>query len=75
VSALRRSGPDFALELPTVPGVPYRVEYKARLTDPEWTPTGALVTGDGTADQTLPVTRPEGTLPDEQGFYRVVAGP
>ncbi len=75
VSALRRSGPDFALELPTVPGVPYRVEYKARLTDPEWTPTGALVTGDGTADQTLPVTRPEGTAPDEQGFYRVVADP
>ena len=55
--------------------MPYRVEYKARLADPEWTPTGALVTGDGTADQTLPVTRPEGTAPDEQGFFRVVADP
>lgn len=73
VSALRRSGPDFVLELPTVPGVPYRVEYKARLTDPEWIPAGGLITGDGTAEQTLPVTRPEGTAPDEQGFFRVVA--
>ena len=75
VSALRRSGPDFALELPTVPGVPYRVEYKARLADPEWTPTGALVTGDGTADQTIPANPPEETAPDAQGFFRVVADP
>ena len=75
VAALRRSGPDLALELPTVPGVPYQAEYKARLTDPEWTPTGVLVTGDGAADQTIPVTPPEGTAPGEQGFFRVVADP
>jgi hypothetical protein len=74
VSALRRSGAGLALDLPTVPGVRYRVEYKAHLTDAEWIPAGTFVTGDGAEDQTIPAAPPEETAPDAQGFYRVVVG-
>jgi len=72
VVGLRRSGPGLALDVPTVPGVRYRVEYKARMTDLGWSPAGAFVTGDGADDQTIPAAPPEGTAPASQGYFRVV---
>jgi hypothetical protein len=55
--------------------VRYRVEYKARLTDLMWTPTGEMIAGTGAAGQTLPAAPPAGTSAGNEGYYRVVAVP
>ncbi|MEX1045012.1 MAG: hypothetical protein WEC73_02685, partial [Chthoniobacterales bacterium] len=75
VAAARRVGPGLSVDVPTVPGVRYRVEYKARLTDPAWTPTGEMINGTGADGQTMPAAPPSGMPSGEQGYYRVVALP
>jgi hypothetical protein len=75
IAAARRSGDGMALDVPTVPGVRYRVEYKARLTDTTWTPTGDIVNGTGADGQTMPAAPPAGSSSGREGYYRVVAVP
>lgn len=75
IASARRADNGMALEVPTVPGVRYRVEYKARLTDLIWTPTGEMIAGTGADGQTLPAAPPAGTPAGNQGYYRVVAVP
>ena len=75
IAAARRAAGGMSLDVPTVPGVRYRVEYKARLTDPTWTPTGEIINGTGADGQTMPAAPPAGASAGEQGYYRVVAVP
>lgn len=75
IAAARRNGDGMALDVPTVPGVRYRVEYKARLTDTTWTPTGEIISGTGADGQTMPAAPPAGSSPGREGYYRVVAIP
>jgi len=71
VAAVRTSGSGVTLDAPTVPGARYRVEYKAKLTDASWTPTGGILTGTGEARQSLP----GGAASGGEGYYRVVHVP
>jgi hypothetical protein len=64
-----------SLGLPTVPGLRYKVQYKAALTDATWSETGETVTGSGEDNQTLPADPPNGTTPTSKGFYRITVQP
>ena len=75
IAAARRAGNGMSLDVPTVPGVRYRVEYKNRLADTVWTPTGEIINGTGADGQTMPATPPPGASAGGEGFYRVVAIP
>ena len=75
IAAARRNGDGMALDVPTVPGVRYRVEYKAQLTDVAWMPTGEIISGTGAHGQSMPAAPPAGSNPGREGFYRVMAVP
>lgn len=64
-----------SLEVPTVPGRFYRVQYRPSLFSGTWVNTGNVVTGLGTDAQTMTTTPPDGTPADTTGFYRVVLAP
>jgi hypothetical protein len=59
------SGPNILLSFPTQAGYSYTVYYKNTLTDPNWTPLGGAVSGDGTVK-----TVTDGTAGSSR-FYRL----
>jgi hypothetical protein len=75
IAAARHAGQGMSLDVPTVPGVRYRVEYKARLTDAAWTPTGEIIEGSGSDRQTMAAGPLTGSTAGTEGYYRVVAVP
>jgi hypothetical protein len=60
-----RSGGNIVISFPTLNGVNYQVEYKNNLTDPNWSPLGSPVAGNGAVQSVSDST--SGT----RRFYRV----
>lgn len=59
------NGTNTTLSFPTQTGFNYQIQYKTNLTDPEWIPLGAPVSGSGT------VQSMEVPASGQSGFYRV----
>ncbi|HVV72349.1 MAG TPA: hypothetical protein VHI52_12770, partial [Verrucomicrobiae bacterium] len=66
---LQQTGGSLIMSWPTLPGRSYQVEYKDDLNEPNWTPLGGSLLGDGTA---FSVTN--NTSVPQQRFYRVRIG-
>ena len=64
--AIHPAGTNFVLSWPAPAGPTYQIEFKANLTDANWTLLGNPITGNGGI---LSVTNPPAS---PQGFYRVV---
>ncbi len=64
-----------SLRVPTVPGIRYKLQYKAALNASEWVDTGTTATGLGQSEQAITATPPAGTPAGPAGFYRVVTAP
>jgi hypothetical protein len=58
------------LQVPTVPGIRYQLQYKPTLAD-QWEDVGAPITGLGSPDQTVDATVPAGGSAEGKGFFRL----
>jgi hypothetical protein len=74
VKGLRKTPGGVGIDVPTVPGVRYLVQHKARLSDPTWVTTGEI-TGTGHDSQELPASPPPAAAGEPQGFFRVILAP
>jgi hypothetical protein len=66
-ATVSRNGGNIVISFPTQTGFAYQVEYKNNLTDPNWTPLGNAVAGNGAVQSVTDST------PPTNRFYRVHA--